>query len=90
MAHFAFPFLLADAHVLSRQNNHYLLPILPFMVSISFLPFSRILMAFSLTEILYGVSYFGKKNLFGKQGNKCFLYLIIKTHCGILLLLPIA
>lgn len=86
MSPFAFNFLLADARVLSRLYSHYLFPILPFMVWISFLPFSRILMAFSLSEILYRVSYFGKIVF---QGNKCFLYLTIKTHFGILLLLPI-
>lgn len=61
---FAFNLLLADAHVLSRLNSHYLLSILPFMVSISFLPLSRFLMAFSLPKIQYRVSCFGKQFVF--------------------------
>lgn len=64
MSPFAFNLLLADAHLLSRLNSDYLLSILPVVVSISFLPFSRILMAFSVPEIQYCRSYFGKQFVF--------------------------
>lgn len=63
MSPFVFSVLLADAHVLSRLNGQYLLSIFAIhgfkdLCDICFLPFSRIVMAFSLPEVQYRVPYF--------------------------------
>ena len=74
MCPFVFNLLLADAHVLSRPYSHYLLYITAIhgfrdLCDTSFLPFSRIIMAFSLPEIQYGVPYFGNRLFLGNNSS---------------------